>query len=43
MFNETQYMRPEEIPDPSSDLTEEDKKYLVMKWGSSMSQENGLN
>lgn len=33
MFNETQYMRPEEIPDPSSDLTEEDKKYLVMKWG----------
>ena len=33
MFNEKAYMRPEDIPDPSADLTENDKKYLVMKWG----------
>ena len=32
-FNEKAYMRPEDIPDPSADLTEDDKKYLVMKWG----------
>lgn len=33
LFNEKAYMRPEDIPDPSLDLTEDDKKYLVMKWG----------
>lgn len=33
IFNEKAYMRPEDIPDPSLDLTEDDKKYLVMKWG----------
>lgn len=33
MFNENYYMPEEDIPDPSADLTEEDKKYLVMKWG----------
>lgn len=32
-FNEDNYMKPEEIPDPSQELTEEDKKYLVTKWG----------
>ena len=26
-------MRPEDMPHPAADLTEEDKKYLVMKWG----------
>ena len=33
IFNENNYMREEDIPDPSADLTEEDKKFLVMKWG----------
>ena len=33
IFNEKAYMRPEDIPDPAADLTEDDKKYLVMKWG----------
>lgn len=33
MFNENDYMPEEDIPDPSLELTEEDKKYLVMKWG----------
>ena len=33
IFNEKAYMRPEDIPDPSTDLTVDDKKYLVMKWG----------
>ena len=27
------FMQPSEIPDPSADLTQEDKIYLVMKWG----------
>jgi len=26
-------MAEEDIPDLGADLTEEDKKYLVMKWG----------
>ena len=33
MFNEKNFMPEEEIPDLSKDLTEEDKKYLVLKWG----------
>ncbi len=33
IFNENNYMKEEDIPDPSADLTEDDKKYLVMKWG----------
>lgn len=33
IFNEDNYMKEEDIPDPSADLTEDDKKYLVMKWG----------
>jgi len=31
-FPEDQYLSVE-LPDPSQDLTEEDKKYLVLKWG----------
>lgn len=33
LFSEANYMRPEDMPNPATDLTEEDKKYLVMKWG----------
>lgn len=33
LFSEANYMRPEDMPNPAADLTEEDKKYLVMKWG----------
>ena len=33
MFNESNYMRQEDIPDPAADLTEDDKKMLVLKWG----------
>ena len=32
-YNEKQFMAEEDIPDLSADLTEDDKKYLVMKWG----------
>ncbi len=33
MYDQSKYMAQQDIPDLSSDLTEEDKKYLVMKWG----------
>ena len=33
MYNEKMYMSEEQIPDLSKDLTEQDRKYLVMKWG----------
>lgn len=33
IFSEANYMRPEDIPHPSEELTEDDKIYLVMKWG----------
>ena len=33
IFSETNYMRPEDMPHPSEELTEDDKMYLVMKWG----------
>lgn len=33
IFNEKSYMRPEDMPNPAADLTDDDKKYLVMKWG----------
>lgn len=33
MFNENFYMPEEDIPDPSDELTEDDRKYLVLKWG----------
>ena len=32
-YNEQDFMPEEEIPDLAQDLTQEDKKYLVMKWG----------
>lgn len=32
-YNEKQFMAEQDIPDLGADLTEEDKKYLVMKWG----------
>ena len=32
-YNEKNYMSQDQIPDLAQDLTEEDKKYLVMKWG----------
>ena len=32
-YNEKNFISEEEIPDLSADLTEDDKKYLVMKWG----------
>lgn len=35
MFNENYYMPEEDIPDPSLELTNDDRKYLVMKWGRS--------
>lgn len=33
IFSEANYMRPEDMPHPSEELTEDDKMYLVMKWG----------
>ena len=33
IFSEVNYMRPEDMPHPSEELTEDDKMYLVMKWG----------
>lgn len=33
LYNQKNFMAEEDIPDLSADLTEEDKKYLVMKWG----------
>ncbi len=32
-YNQKNFMAQQDIPDLSQDLTEEDKKYLVMKWG----------
>ena len=32
-YNENNFMAEDEIPDLSKDLTDEDRKYLVMKWG----------
>ena len=32
-YNQKNFMAEQDIPDLSQDLTEEDKKYLVMKWG----------
>ena len=32
-YNEKHFMSEEQIPDLAQDLTEEDRKYLVMKWG----------
>lgn len=32
-YDESKYMAEQDIPDLSLDLTDEDKKYLVMKWG----------
>lgn len=33
LYNEKNFMAEEDIPDLTKDLTDEDKKYLVMKWG----------
>ncbi len=33
MFNEKKFMAEEDIPDLGQDLTEDDMKYLVLKWG----------
>ena len=33
MFNEKKFMKEQDIPDLGEDLTEEDRKYLVLKWG----------
>ena len=33
MYNEKNYMAEQDVPDLAADLTEEDKKYLVIKWG----------
>ena len=33
LYNEKNFMPEQEIPDLAQDLTEQDKKYLVMKWG----------
>lgn len=33
LYNEKQFMAEQDIPDLSQDLTEDDKKMLVMKWG----------
>ena len=33
LYNEKQFMAQEDIPDLSQDLTKDDKKMLVMKWG----------
>ena len=32
-YQEDNFMKEEEIPDPASELTQEDKLYLAMKWG----------
>lgn len=32
-YNQKNFMSQDQIPDLAQDLTEEDKKYLVMKWG----------
>ncbi|AXF52468.1 MAG: hypothetical protein [Caudoviricetes sp.] len=32
-FNENYYIREEDLPNPAAELTDEDKKYLAMKWG----------
>ena len=32
-YNEKNFMAEQDIPDLAKDLTEDDKKYLVMKWG----------
>lgn len=32
-YNQKNFMAEQDIPDLGADLTEEDKKYLVMKWG----------
>lgn len=32
-FDETQFMDETELPDPASELTQEDKIFLAMKWG----------
>lgn len=32
-FDETQFMDEAELPDPASELTQEDKIFLAMKWG----------
>ena len=33
LYNQKNYMAEQDMPDLAADLTEEDKKYLVMKWG----------
>lgn len=33
LYNEKNFMPEEQIPDLAQDLTDQDKKYLVMKWG----------
>ena len=33
LYNQRNFMAQQDIPDLSQDLTEEDKKYLVLKWG----------
>lgn len=33
LYNENNFMKESELPDPSNELTEEDKIYLAMKWG----------
>ena len=33
LYNEKNFMAQQDIPDLAQDLTEDDKKYLVMKWG----------
>ena len=32
-FNENNFMSQDDLPDPASELTEDDKLYLAMKWG----------
>lgn len=32
-FNENNFMSQDQLPDPASELTEDDKLYLAMKWG----------
>jgi hypothetical protein len=32
-YNEDNYMKEEDLPDPGADLTQDDKLYLAMKWG----------
>lgn len=32
-YDENNYMSEEELPDPASELTQDDKVYLAMKWG----------